>query len=228
MELTENFSSLWNLNKENGKDYPRIEEVWIDKEVNDIVCEICCIRANFGNYDRIKQWRRNGVKFVTVSFSKMGNFYKQASVHEFGITSAVDSVECRRKVSQGKVSIPITAHNKCYLSKHTEKNNNKKHHVDHGMFSLHHETCARNETAMMQLFSMLHHIIKRWDSHFAWLRQSLLFSIYILGCDSLKSLLKEVKKGIPNHKIDEMITCIYNLSSFEIYTEMIEGLNEDE
>ena len=27
MELTENFSSLSNLNKENGKDYPRIEEV---------------------------------------------------------------------------------------------------------------------------------------------------------------------------------------------------------
>ena len=126
MELTENFSSLWNLNKENGKDYPRIEEVWIDKEVNDIVCEICCIRANFGNYDRIKQWRRNGVKFVTVSFSKMGNFYKQASVHEFGITSAVDSVECRRKVSQGKVSIPITAHTKCYLSKHTEKKQQQK------------------------------------------------------------------------------------------------------
>lgn len=49
-----------------------------------------------------------------------------------------------------------------------------------------------------------------------------------MGCDSLKSLLKKDKKGIPNHKIDEMITCIYNLSCFEIYTEMIEGLNEDE
>ena len=56
----------------------------------------------------------------------MGNFYKQASVHEFGITSAVDSVECRRKVSQGKVSIPITTHTKCYLSKHTEKKQQQK------------------------------------------------------------------------------------------------------
>ena len=80
-------------------------------------------------------------------------------MHKFGTTSAVDPVEYWRKVCQGTVSIPTTAHTKFYLSCQTEKN--KKHHVDFSMNNLHYQTCARNETAMMQLFSLLHSIAKR-------------------------------------------------------------------
>ena len=70
------------------------------------------------------------------------------------------------------MSIPTTAHTKFYLSSQTEKP--KKHHVDDSMFNLHYETCARNETEMMQLFSMLLRIIKRRDSPFASLKESVL------------------------------------------------------
>ena len=40
----------------------------------------------------------------------------------------------------------------------------------------------------------------------------------------MKSLLKKYIKGMSKHKIDEMITSIYNLAFFGIYTEMTEGL----
>ena len=156
----------------------------------------------------------------------MGNFYEQARLREFETISTVDPVEYRRKVCEGAVSIPTAAHTIFYLSSQTEKR--KKHHVDNSMFNLHYETCARNETAMMQLFSMLHRIIKRRDSPFASLKESVLLSIDILGCDSLKSLLKEDMKGTSNRKIDEISTCIYNLALLGIYTEMSEGLNENE
>ena len=94
----------------------------------------------------------------------------------------------RKKVCQGTVSIPTTAHTKFYLSNQTEQT--KKHHVDNNMINLYYETCARNETAMMQLFSILHCIIKRRGSPFASLKRSVLFNIDVLGCDSLKSSLK--------------------------------------
>ena len=216
LELPENYSNLSKSKKRKcksqynpkwKKDYPWIEEVRTDSEVRGIVCKICRIKTNFRSYDAIQQRRRNNGKFVTVPFTKMGNFYEQARVHEFGTISAVDPVEYRKKVCQGTVSIPTTAHTKFYLSSQTEQT--KKHHVDNSMFNLHCEICARNETAMMQLFSILPCISKRRDSPFASLKGSVLFSIDILGCDSLKSLLKEDIKGISNRKIDEMITCIY-------------------
>ena len=40
----------------------------------------------------------------------------------------------------------------------------------------------------------------------------------------MKSLLKKTYKRNVKHKIDEMITSIYNLSFLGIYTEMTEGL----
>ena len=60
-----------------------------------------------------------------------------------------------QKIKLQRDGVPTTAHTKFYHSSQNVKN--KKNHVDHTMFSLLYESCIRNETAMMQLFSMLHY-----------------------------------------------------------------------
>ena len=80
----------------------------------------------------------------------------------------------------------------------------------------------------MQLCSMLHSTIKRRNAVFSSLKDSVLFCIEVLDCQSLKYLLKSGTKGISNWKIRELITCVYSLAILGIHIKMTEDLSGDE
>lgn len=64
------------------------------------IYKICHIRANVGGYNDIQQ-KRNNTEIRTVSLNKMGNFYNQAQVHEFGNIPVLDPVESENKIAKG-------------------------------------------------------------------------------------------------------------------------------
>ena len=238
LKLPDNYKSLsdskkrkWNAQYQTRwkTDYPWIVKIVIDKKVVGILCSICRDPANYGSTRSQSQLERSGGKLVNIPLSKLGDSYEQAQKHEFGNVPSIDPISYRKKVVNGKVTSPKTAHMHFYVTGLTRK---KAHvqgkEIDNTMNNIGLDICKRNQIAMMQLCSMLHRCIKRRDAVFSSLKDNVLFCIEVLNCKSLKYLIKEEKKGISNRKITELMNCMYNLAILGIYIEMTENLTDHE
>ena len=81
---------------------------------------------------------------------------------------------------------------------------------------------------MLQLCSLLHRTIKHRDASFSSLKDAVLFSVDNLECDSLRTVLKKDKKGVPARCIQELADAMYSVILLGIYLEMTEGLQHGE
>ena len=167
-----------------------------------ILCSICWQLENYDTFDGQQQQQRNGGKFVNVPYCNMGDFVEQKQTHESGSINSIDPVSYRGKIVEGTVPVPWTAHMKFFLIKKTTDNvTTKGKAIDNTMNNMGVNISKRNQIAVMQLCSMLHRTIKRRDAVFSSLKDSVLFCIEVLDCQSLKCLLKSGTKGISNRKL---------------------------
>ena len=163
------------------------------------LCSICQQPENYDTFNGQQQQQRNGGKFVNVPYCNMGDFVEQARTHEFGSINSIDPVLYRGKIVEGTVPVPWTAHMKFFLIKKTTDNvTTKGKAIDNTMNNMGVNISKRNQIAVMQLCSMLHSTIKRRNAVFSSLKDSVLFCIEVLDCQSLKYLLKSGTKGISN------------------------------
>ena len=72
--------------------------------------------------------------------------------------------------------------------------------IDNTMNNMSVNISKKNQITVMELCSMLHRTIKRRDAAFSSPKDSVLFCIEVLDCQSLKCLLKSGTKGISNRK----------------------------
>ena len=112
-------------------EFPWINEVKVDGEVKGIVCSVyreCLADINI-NIDEDLQLKRSRGKFITVPFTKFGNFYEAAKEHEFGNKGRLDhrdstgnllSVKViRRIMEQRAIPAPKTTHMNYHLQLHS-------------------------------------------------------------------------------------------------------------
>ena len=111
----------------------------------------------------------------------MGDFVEQAQTHKFGSINSIDPVSNRRKIVEGTVPVPGTAHMKFFLIKKTTDNvTTKGKAIGNTINNMGVNISKQNQVAVMQLCSMLHRTIKRRDAVFSSLKDSVLFCIEVL------------------------------------------------
>ena len=79
---------------------------------------------------------------------------------------------------------------------------------------------------MLQLWFLLHRTIKRRDALFSSLKDAVLFSGDILGCDLLRAVLRKDKRMVSARRIPELTDAMYSMVLLGIYVEMTEEFSE--
>ena len=208
-------------------DWPWVEEVVVDKSVVGILCSVC--RSTTAQDDCQFSSVRDKTQgtFITKPYVRFGSFVEIAKQHEFGGVKIPDGgvIKFGKSILEGKVEIPKTLHIRTQLSIHT-----RRIHLDNTIKQqvvITNKVLDRNSMAVSMLLALLHRTIKRRDSPFSSLKDTVAFNIEVLGVDIFRCLLKN-GKGISHGSISEMITAIYYLTLLGIYCEMASHLNAGE
>ena len=198
--LPENYDQLHNQTQRSWtakfmpaweKLYPWIETLKLNGTVVGIVCKVC--RSKKATNDLLFEsvLSKTQGKFIKTPFVRFGNFVEVAKVHEFGsskIPDKCDVVEYRRKIHKGLVELPQTLHIRSASKLVTSISNINRHLV---------EKCGTNveqqQRALDILFAQLHRTIKRRDSPFSSFKDTITFSISVLGCVDLKCFVRDGK-----------------------------------
>ena len=84
-----------------------------------------------------------------------------------------------------------------------------------------------NKKAMLMLIAITHRAIIRRDSPFSSVKDTVLFNIHHLQCDTLKRLLSG-ESGVSQRLIGELIDAIHGVVLLGIYVEMCDGTRDGE
>ena len=198
----------------------------IDKKVVGIVCDVCRSSTAQEDPQYLPATTKSKGTFISRPQVRFGSFVEVARSHEFGSAKVVGNVlKFRKSILEGKTPPPNTLHMRTVLNikaKGAQKKNIKQ------QLTVNSTVRERNFTAMSMLLAQLHRIIKRRDSPFASLKDTVDFNINVLGVEILKCLLNSDGRGISHGSINNMINAIYYLTLLGIYFEMAGHLSPGE